>query len=61
MEKFGNLGKLINLEGYYIPELVFTDFSAMGYSKARIERLELEELKEHSTFKETHQDGRRLA
>jgi hypothetical protein len=25
-EKFGNLGKLIDLEQYYVPQLVFTDF-----------------------------------
>ena len=48
MEKFGNLGKLIDLEEYYLPEMVFTDFEAMGYSDARIERLELEEHKEHT-------------
>jgi hypothetical protein len=48
MEKFGNLGKLIDLEEYYLPEMVFTDFEAMGYSDTRIERLELEEYKEHT-------------
>jgi hypothetical protein len=48
MEKFGNLGKLIDLEEYYLPEMVFTDFKAMGYSDARIERLELEEYNEHT-------------
>jgi hypothetical protein len=37
MEKLRNLGKLIDLEEYYLPEMVFTDFEAMGYSNARIE------------------------
>jgi len=48
MEKYGNLGKLIDLERYYLPDIEFTDFEAMGYSEARIERLELEEYKEHT-------------
>jgi hypothetical protein len=37
MEKFGNLGKLIDLEEYYLPDMEFTDFEAMGYSDARVE------------------------
>jgi len=48
MEKYGNLGKLIDLERYYLPDIEFTDFEAMGYSEARIEHLELEEYKEHT-------------
>jgi len=48
MEKFGNSGKLINLEEHYLPEMVFTDFEVIGYRDARIERLELEEYKEHT-------------
>jgi hypothetical protein len=48
MEKCGNLGKLIDLERNYLPDIELTDFEAMGYSEARIERLELEEYKEHT-------------
>jgi len=48
MEKYGNLGKLIDLERYYLPDIEFTDFEAMGYSEARNERFELEEYKEHT-------------
>lgn len=48
MEKYGNLGKLIDLERYYLTAIKFTDFEAMGYSEARIEWLELEEYKEHT-------------
>jgi hypothetical protein len=46
-ETFGNLGKLIDLKEYYVPQLVFTDFEGHGYSQAQAERLELEECKEH--------------
>jgi hypothetical protein len=43
MEKYGNLGKLIDLEEYYLPDIMVTDFVAMRYNEARIEQLELEE------------------
>jgi hypothetical protein len=46
-EKFGSLRKLIDLEEYYVPQLVFTDFEGQGYSQAQAERLALEEFKEH--------------
>jgi hypothetical protein len=48
IEKFGNLGKLIDLEEYYLLDMVFTDFEAMEYSDTKIEQLELEEYKEHT-------------
>jgi hypothetical protein len=46
-EKFRNLEKLIDLEEYYVPRLVLTTFEAQGYSDVQVERLELEEFKEH--------------
>ncbi len=47
-KKYGNLGKLIDMEEYYIPCLEFSDYDAMRLSEAQAERLEFEELKEHS-------------
>jgi hypothetical protein len=31
---FGNLGKLIKLEKYYVPKLVLPDYAAMGIDQA---------------------------
>jgi hypothetical protein len=45
-EKYGNLGKLIDLEELYLLQLVFTDFDGQGYSQVQIKHLELEEFKE---------------
>jgi len=47
IEKYGNLGKLIELEKYYAPALVIPDFRAMGVSAANVGTMELEAVKGH--------------
>jgi hypothetical protein len=42
------LGKLIELEKYYIPTLVILDFVAMGVSAANVGTMELEAVKGHT-------------
>jgi hypothetical protein len=48
IEKYGNLGKLIELEKNYIPTLVIPDFVAMGVSAANVGTMELEAVKGHT-------------
>jgi hypothetical protein len=48
IEKYGNLGKLIELERYYVPTLVIPDFAAMGVSAANVGTMELEAVKGHT-------------
>jgi hypothetical protein len=48
IEKYGNLGKLIELEKYYTPALVIPDFRAKGVSAANIGAMELEAVKAHT-------------
>jgi len=48
IERYGNLGKLIELERYYIPALVIPDFAAMGVSAANVGAMELETVKGHT-------------
>jgi hypothetical protein len=48
----------IDLEEYYVPQLVFTDFEGQGYSQAHAERLELEEFKEHCRKVSKREDDR---
>ncbi len=47
-ERYGNLGKLIDLEKYYVPTFVVEDYTAMGFSDEQGERMNLEKFKEHS-------------
>ena len=47
-EKFGNLGKLIDLEEYFLPELAMQDFEDQGFSEEQAERMNFEVFKEHS-------------
>jgi hypothetical protein len=47
-ERYGNLGKLIDLEQYYVPTFVLEDYTAMGFSDEQGERMNLEKFKEHS-------------
>jgi hypothetical protein len=47
-KSYGYLGKLIDMEKYYIPYLEFMDFKAMGLSETQAEKLEFKELKEHT-------------
>jgi hypothetical protein len=44
-EKFGNLGKLIDLEEYYLPEL---EMQEQGFSEEQAERMNFEVFKEQS-------------
>jgi hypothetical protein len=37
-EKYGNLGKLIDLESYYLPTFVVKDYKAMGFSDEQAEK-----------------------
>jgi len=48
IERYGNLGKLIELERYYVPALVIPDFAAMGVSAANVGTMELEAVKGHT-------------
>jgi hypothetical protein len=41
-ERYGNLGKLINLEKYYALSFVLEDYTAMGFSVEQAERMNLE-------------------
>ena len=47
-ERYGNLGKLIDLEKYYIPSFTVEDYTTMGISAEQAERMNLEKFKEHS-------------
>jgi hypothetical protein len=47
-ERYGNLGKLIDLEKYYDPPFVAEDYEAMGFSEEQAERMNLEKFKEHA-------------
>ncbi len=40
-ERYGNLGKLIDLEKYYAPTFVVEDYTAMGFSAEQAERMNL--------------------
>ncbi len=55
-KQYRNLGKLIDMEHYYIPCLEFLDSEALGLNEAQAKRMEFEELKEHT---KTYQDGGR--
>jgi hypothetical protein len=47
-ERYGNLGKLIDLEKYYTPTFVVEDYTAMGFSAEQAEHMNLEKFKEHT-------------
>jgi hypothetical protein len=47
-EKFGNLGKLIDLEKYHQPSFVVEDYKAMGFTDKQGERMNFERFKEHT-------------
>ncbi len=47
-ERYGNLGKLIDLEKYYALSFVVEDYTAMGFSAEQAEHMNLEKFKEHS-------------
>jgi hypothetical protein len=47
-ERYGNLGKLIDLEKYYLPTFVVEDYTAMGFSTEQAEKMNLEKFKDHS-------------
>jgi hypothetical protein len=48
MEKFGNIGKLIDLEQYYIPTFMMEDYQAMGFSDEQVDKMNLERFREHT-------------
>jgi hypothetical protein len=48
IEKYGYLGKLIELEKYYAPVLIIPDFREMGVSSVNIGAMELEAVKVHT-------------
>jgi hypothetical protein len=47
-KRYGNLGKLIDLEEYYAPAFVLEDYTAMGFSAEQAERMNLEKFKDHT-------------
>jgi hypothetical protein len=48
MERYGNLGKLIDLEKYYTLNFVVEDYTVMGFSTEQGEKMNLEKFKEHT-------------
>jgi hypothetical protein len=48
MEKYGNLGKLIDQEQYYLPTFVMEDYQAMGFSEEQADKMNLERFREHT-------------
>ena len=47
MEKYGNLGRLIDQEQYYLPTFVMEDYQAMGFSEEQADKMNLERFREH--------------
>jgi hypothetical protein len=46
LKAYGNLGKLIEFEKYYIPTLVLPDYTAMGIDQANVAFMMNEAMKE---------------
>jgi hypothetical protein len=45
IREYGNLGKLIELEKYYVPKLELPDYKAMGVATSQIQTMETEAIK----------------
>jgi hypothetical protein len=45
IKEYGNLGKLIELEKYYVPKLELPDYAAMGMDSSQVKVMQREAIK----------------